>query len=314
MLVPSCMAATLLLMLSARSPLRLAHGTLLLARRTLRRRTSRRALAPRSRPVLSWAGSLRTVAPQARQSLAQGGTAIFGTLLVLVSLPVFAKPSPAQEQRQYAANRVQAPEIDGRLDDACWVGGRWESGFTQWEPYEGQAPSERTAFKIGYDDRNLFVAIRAYDSEPARIESRVTRRDDRQGDQVEIYLDSYFDHQTAFVFNVNSAGVRTDFVLSDNGRNQDASWDAIWQADVAVDAEGWTAEIAIPFSQLRFGDTEERVWGLQVRRRLHRKEEISDWQFVPKDGAGLVHRFQADHRAPRGGFPRPLLDLFTGSD
>ena len=144
--------------------------------------------------------------------------------------------------------------------------------------------------------RTSYVAIRAYDSEPDLIESRVTRRDDRQGDQVEIFLDSYFDHQTAFVFNVNSAGVRTDYVLSEDRDHPDDSWDAVWQAAVDIDEEGWTAEIAIPLTQLRFAETGELgVWGVQVRRILHRKEETSEWQRIPNDASGFVHLFGELH-------------------
>ena len=89
---------------------------------------------------------------------------------------------------------------------------------------------------------------------------------------MEIFLDSYFDHQTAFVFNVNSAGVRTDYVVSENRERPDDSWDAVWQAAVDIDEEGWTAEIAIPLTQLRFAETGEAgVWGDAssiARRRL----------------------------------------------
>jgi hypothetical protein len=103
--------------------------------------------------------------------------------------------------------------------------------------------------------------------------------------------EDYFDNRTAFVFNVNSAGVKTDFLLSGDGAQQDDTWDAVWQARVEVGDRGWTAELALPFSQLRFGTGQPRVWGFQVRRRLHRREELSDWQFVPKDASGFVHRF-----------------------
>jgi Domain of unknown function (DUF5916)/Carbohydrate family 9 binding domain-like len=208
------------------------------------------------------------------------------------AIPARAAASPPSEKRRFRATRVTAaPVIDGILDDRCWASGAWQGGFTQREPYEGERPTEETDFQIGFDDESLYVAIRAHDREPSLITSRVTRRDDRQGDQVEIYFDSYFDHQTAFAFNVNSAGVKTDFVLSRDGADEDDTWDAVWHARVAVGGEGWTAEIAIPFSQLRFGGARPRVWGLQVRRRLHRKEELSDWQLVPKEASGFVHGF-----------------------
>ena len=224
------------------------------------------------------------------------------SIAVLTSVLSIAAPFGALAQkdlvkRRYDTSRTAtSPVIDGRFDDTCWVPSRWAEGFVQREPFPGAAPSQGTAFNIVYDEKNLYVAIRAYDSEPDLIESRVTRRDDRQGDQVEIFLDSYFDHQTAFVFNVNSAGVRTDYVLSEDRDHPDDSWDAVWQAAVDIDEEGWTAEIAVPLTQLRFAETGELgVWGVQVRRILHRKEETSEWQRIPNDASGFVHLFGELH-------------------
>lgn len=198
----------------------------------------------------------------------------------------------ASAKRKYRAARApQAPNIDGLLDERSWAEGDWGSVFTQREPYEGRPPSEPTDFQILFDDENLYVAIRAHDADAEHIERRVTRRDDRQGDQVEVYLDTYFDHLTAFVFNVNSAGVKSDFLVTGDGAQEDESWDAVWHARVAVSSSGWTAEMAIPFTQLRFGASHPRIWGLQVRRRLHRREEISEWQAVPREASGLVRHF-----------------------
>jgi len=102
-------------------------------------------------------------------------------------------------------------------------------------------------------------------------------------------LDSYFDHRTAFVFNVNAAGVKSDYLISENGDNLDSGWDPVWHANAHADENGWTAEMQIPLSQLRFGSQKEQVWGMQVWRFLHRKEELSGWQLIPKDASGLVH-------------------------
>ena len=100
-----------------------------------------------------------------------------------------------------------------------------------------------------------------------------------------------FDHLTGFVFTVNAAGVKADQLLvndgQSNGNEEDMSWDPIWDVATAVDAEGWTAEMRIPFSQLRFGNKDEQVWGLQVRRNLFRKNETSDWQPIPRNAPGL---------------------------
>jgi hypothetical protein len=181
------------------------------------------------------------------------------------------------------------------LDDAAWARIAWEGGFIQSEPYEGREPSEKTAFKVLYDDKFVYVGVRAYDSQPDKIERRMARRDQGGGDDVSVALDSLYDHLTAFVFTVNAAGVKSDQLLVNDGQSSgneaDMSWDPIWDVASAVDSEGWAAEMRIPLSQIRFGTREDQVWGLQVRRTLFRKNESSDWQPIPRNASGLVHMF-----------------------
>ncbi len=211
--------------------------------------------------------------------------------------PAFSRPQdPPIPKRSYVTAHVNphAPSIDGKLGDPVWAKVEWQGDFVQREPYEGAKPSERTAFKILFDDKALYVAIRAFDSEPVKIERRVSRRDTIDGDWVDITLDSYFDHLTGFCFGVNAAGVKADQLFVNGGlgdNDQDMSWDPIWEVETSVDAEGWTAEMRIPFSQLRFGNKDEQVWGLQVTRGLFRKDETSNWQFIPRNSPGWVHMF-----------------------
>jgi hypothetical protein len=119
----------------------------------------------------------------------------------------------------------------------------------------------------------------------------MSRRDDIEGDWVEVHLDSYFDHLTAFGFMVNAAGVKGDLVISGDGDNADDTWDPIWYVKTDTDEQGWTAEMRIPLSQLRFGKKLNQIWGLQVSRRLHRKQETSNWQLIPQKKSGWVSRF-----------------------
>ncbi len=199
--------------------------------------------------------------------------------------------------KQYLAKMINpiTPVIDGILDDSVWDVGEWEGGFIQSAPYEGQSPSQKTAFKILYDGKNIYVAIQAFDDEPDKIERRLARRDNLEGDRVSILLDSYYDHRTAFSFAVNAAGVKGDEIITDNGQGRDKNWDPIWYVKAAVNAEGWTAEMRIPLSQLRFGKKKEQVWGLQVNRVYFRKEEVSNWQLIPKNVSGFVNQFGELH-------------------
>ncbi len=209
---------------------------------------------------------------------------------------LFTQPLLAQK-KVYTTKHVNphSPKIDGRLDDPAWDSVEWSTDFTQRLPNEGQAPSQETSFKILYDDDNLYVGVRAYDTEPEKIASQLSRRDHFPGDFVEINIDSRFDHQTAYSFTASVSGVRGDEFISQNGNNWDGSWDPIWNFKSNIDDRGWTAEMKIPFSQLRFSNKDEHIWGIQVMRNLFRKSERSIWQFVPQNSNGWVHLFGELH-------------------
>ena len=206
-----------------------------------------------------------------------------------------ADPGPAGRypRRGYETTHCGSgcPNIDGVLDDPCWSLVEWASDFVEYQPDEGQSPSQQTAFKILYDDRHLYLAYRAFDSDPARIEKRLTRRDWFPGDWVEVNIDSYNDHRTAYSFTASVSGVRGDEFVSQDGDSWDGSWDPIWDFKTAVDDKGWTAEVRIPLSQLRYQPHMEQTWGIQVQRRVFREEERSLWQPKSKEETGWVSRF-----------------------
>ncbi|MCD6117286.1 carbohydrate binding family 9 domain-containing protein [bacterium] len=200
----------------------------------------------------------------------------------------------SEEQKQvriYNTKRAlpSPPKIDGNLTDNVWNLVEWQSDFTQFEPANGAAPSQKTAFKILYDDKNIYVAIRAFDTEPDKIDKRLARRDNPDGDNVSVVFDSYFDHRTAFGFTVNAAGVQADMVFSNDGQSQDESLDLVWNVKTKIDDQGWTAEFGIPLSQLRFGKKQNQIWGLEIARQIFRKSEMDFWQPIPKDAPGLIH-------------------------
>jgi len=217
-------------------------------------------------------------------------------VFVITLIPLFLV-SASSEKKIYTTRHINPhpPTIDGKLDDPVWQKIAWEGDFTQRDPYEGKAPSQKTAFKILYDDKNVYVALRAYDTEPEKIERRLSRRDEMDGDCMEIEIDSYFDHRTAFSFAVNASGVKRDCAISNDGDNQDDNWNPIWFVETSIDEQGWTAEMRIPLSQLRYGNKDSHIWGLQVSRLLFRKEELSQWQLIPKDAGGWVHQFGELH-------------------
>ncbi len=195
-------------------------------------------------------------------------------------------------KRVYYAVRIdEAPKIDGRLDDECWQkSGTWDGDFIQQVPNQGRAPSQETRIKILYDDNYLYVGIVCYDNEPGKIRKVLGRRDVNNGDVAGIALDTYFDKQTAFEFNVTAAGQKVDLMhLGDYG--WDFNWDAVWDGKSSVGDSAWYAEIRIPFNQLRFAKRDEQIWGMHVWRWIDRLNEENHWKLIPIDAPAMVYIF-----------------------
>jgi len=181
-----------------------------------------------------------------------------------------------------------APSIDGNLADSIWESAEWATNFIEVNPDENTDPSEQTKFKILYDQKHLYIALKALDSEPETITNRLSRRDGFVGDRINVLIDSYHDLRTGFLFTVTAAAVRGDEFITDNGNNIDASWNPIWSAKALIDNEGWTAEMKIPLSQLRFSNDPNQVWGLNVVRNYFKNNELSAWNRIPIGAAGWV--------------------------
>lgn len=215
--------------------------------------------------------------------------------ILLAQTVLFAQDSTdVVVQRTYTTkflNEIASPDIDGLLDDPSWDIVEWEGDFIERRPDENTQPDHKTKFKIVYDQKFLYVGIRAYDSDPDKIEMRLSRRDGFQGDWVGIFIDSYHDKRSAFGFITTAAGVKADFFSSNNGNNEDESWNPIWYTKTNTDKEGWTAEMKIPFSQLKFGKAKEQVWGIQVDRQYFRGAERYAWQRIKQDTPGFVSEF-----------------------
>jgi hypothetical protein len=213
-------------------------------------------------------------------------------IILTAILTVSATTGQTSEKKQYKAEQITAaPLIDGILDEDIWQGGAWIDDFTQNEPYNGAKASQRTEFKIVFDKDNLYVGIKAFDTSPDSIVNRLTRRDHADGDLVAIIVDSFHDLRTGFVFGISSSGVKYDFMITNDGQNEDESWDPNWWSKTSINNEGWIAEMKIPFSQVRFENNSGDVWGLEMARVLYRKQETTFWQHIPKDAPGMVHHF-----------------------
>ncbi|GHU57290.1 hypothetical protein FACS189411_10470 [Bacteroidia bacterium] len=180
--------------------------------------------------------------------------------------------------------------IDGRVDDDCWENvGTWSGTFVQQQPDEGKPETEETHIKILYDDHNMYVAFRAYDSEPEKINRWLAPRDQLKGDAVAIIFDSYDDKRTGFCFALTAGGTRADFLVS-NTSSDDYTWNAVWDGKVSFDDKGWYAEFRIPLSQLRYSNKEvEQEWGMGALRSIDRKLETDHLHLIPRQNDGFVH-------------------------
>ncbi len=190
------------------------------------------------------------------------------------------------------------PKIDGKFENPIWEKGALLDTFTQYEPQEGAPPSEKTVVYLGYDQKNLYIALRCYDSTPKAIRACLAQRDKVRGDdEITIYLDTFNDKKRAFVFQVNPCGIQTDGIYTETrrrGRGRggffgfDRSWDTFFLSDADIDGQGYTAELAIPFKSLRFPNKHPQVWGLQIMRTIRRKNEEIYWPPRSRDVNGLL--------------------------
>ena len=224
------------------------------------------------------------------------------SLLLLISgvfIFTSARSNPADttiEKKKYFTKHLShSITLDGIPKEDAWNSVEWGGNFIQWQPNEGKEPAQQTNFKILYDDKFLYIAYRCNDAAPDSIVKRMGRRDEFPGDWVEINIDSYNDKRTAFSFTLSVSGVRNDEFVSNDGNDWDPSWNPIWFAKTHVDEKGWSGEVKIPFSQLRYGNETEKVWGFQVTRRLFRKEERSTWQYIPQNSGRWVSAFGELH-------------------
>jgi hypothetical protein len=220
-------------------------------------------------------------------------TLVVSALLILPLSPASAWAQTAQNGRLRAdAVRISdgAIRIDGRLDDAAWQTAPLVADFVQKEPVEGAAPSDRMEVRFAYDDAAVYVGARMLSGAP--IQAPMDRRDqDDQAENFVVYFDTYLDRRTASGFGVTAAGVRLDEYFGSDEEFGEEDYNPVWVARTSVDGQGWIAELRIPFSQLRFSDVEQQVWGLNIKRWVPTRNEEVYWALVRRTEEGWASRF-----------------------
>ncbi len=231
-------------------------------------------------------------------------------------------------ERTVVATRTSiAPRLDGFLTEEVWQTAPAATDFLQRDPDEGRPETGKTEIRILYDHEALYFGCMMHDAEPDKIVARLTRRDNEiDSDLISVRLDSYHDHKTAFEFTVLASGVKIDILQYNDGEDEDDSWDAVWEvetqilrglaqanslhgraesASAATAAAGWSAEIKIPFNVLRYSPAKDgnNVWGLNLIRRVSRKNERDEWALVGKDQSGYISHY--GHLLLAGQLPHP---------
>lgn len=203
-------------------------------------------------------------------------------------LPSFLPPAPEapevvarddQGRITVRATRLLEPIVlDGRLDEPVYTTVKSVTGFVQQEPDEGKPETEKTETWIFFDDSSVYFCVRSWDSHPERMLAKELRRDHqniRQDENFSLVLDTLYDRRSGVNFTTNPLGAVRDQAIGDEGRNNNLDWNTVWKVKAAVDEQGWTLEMAIPYKSLRFKQPGPQVWGFNIRRTVRWKNETS---------------------------------------
>lgn len=226
-------------------------------------------------------------------SVMRGSWLALPLLSVALATGASAQPAsrPAAERRIHAVPAASPVVLDGVLDEAVWQAAPPCSDFTQRDPVEGARPSQNTEVRVRYDRDALYIGARLHDSSPNLIVSELSRRDGgTRSDRCFVYLDPNLDRRSGYYFGINAAGTQFDGTLFNDGWSDDA-WDGVWDGCVHRDAEGWSLEMRIPFSQLRFPHAAAQRWGINFQREMGRGFENIYFAPRPKASSGFVSEF-----------------------
>ena len=220
-----------------------------------------------------------------------------GSVLRCCLALMLAAPAAAQNVTVHAVRVEEPPHVDGVLDEAIYQSLPPITGFIQQDPREGEIATEPTLVWILFDSHNIYISARCRDSQPHRIVANDMRRDGSnvsQNDNLSVIIDTFHDRRNGYEFLMNSIGGMWDTQVTDE-RDTNRNWNTVWTQRSRRDAEGWTSEMAIPFRSLRYRGSGPQVWGINIRRNVRWKNELSYLSPVPRQyGArGILRLSQA---------------------
>ncbi|MBI4520449.1 MAG: carbohydrate binding family 9 domain-containing protein, partial [Gemmatimonadetes bacterium] len=231
-------------------------------------------------------------------------------------------PLPALRAHRIADPAGASIRLDGLLAEPVWSAAPAASEFRQQEPDEGEPATEETEVRIVLDGRTLYIGILARDREPDGIVSRTLQRDrlmemsfDQKprftgDDAVAVLLDPFHDHRNAMVFATNPNGAEFEALITDEGREFNVDWRAVWEVAAQRVPEGWSAEFAIPLRTLRYpAEAGDAPWGLNIYRVIRRKNEEVLWSAWSRDNEGFTRVSRAGHLEGMLDLPRTAVNV-----
>ncbi len=220
-------------------------------------------------------------------------------LLIIILLPLLIIEAQTPEQ-QKLVNQVKAVRLTERVSiDAVLSESVWQrpgfTGLVQEEPVQGVKPTQHSEMWVAYDNEAIYFAAKYYDKNPDSIIARLVRRDYIWGDPSDgcvLYFDSFGDKRNGYFFYVSAAGGIADGLIENDVKQpNDLTWDAVWDGAAHIERDGWSIEMKIPFSQLRFKEGENQNWGINVERFISRNAETDMLAYTPRNESGFTSRF-----------------------
>ena len=197
----------------------------------------------------------------------------------------------APKKKLTATRTTISPKIDGNIDDAVWANAAIASDFIELRPVPGRIEPKdgRTEIKMLYDDYAIYISARMYDHPDSVVHELVARDQIGNADFLGVIFDTFLDGVNGYGFFVTAAGVQFDAKYSLIG-GEDENWNAVWESGVKLDNKGWTAEIKIPYSALRFSSKDIQNWGMNVTRKRTGKNRQTFWNYVDPKVDGFVNQ------------------------
>jgi len=210
---------------------------------------------------------------------------------LLFLLPQMVFGGPGQRRTSYVSRSSGIIRVDGRDDEPAWATSAVYEDFTQYEPANGFPSAFETKVRMLFDDEGIYVFAEMFDNQPDSISKELGRRDsDNQinADWFSVDLCPFDDGVNGFSFKLTVTGVQTDIKRGSGSAGREVTWDAIWNAGTVITGSGWTAEIFIPFSSIRFPASGSEYWGINFHRFVARRKEVSSWNFTDKKKGNTI--------------------------